>query len=389
MRQPTASATPDFGAPDFFGTGKTGLTSGVPSVTPASVATAEQANAQLGELRSQVEISGTALNPLDYAQIAQVAIGRREIDALLAAPLLADIDSAGAHIWRAAACNNLGRVVVVGSAGKIRTMDDFSGTWTSRTASGSYSGTFNDIVWTGVNFVAVGTAGEAQTSPDGTTWTHRSTGVGDIARVACTGSTLIAVATAIATIKSTDSGLTWATVSSITSTCGFIAVNAGVWIASEGGAGVREVWRSTDGVTFSAVSLTSLLSTNEKILDVVARAPGLGFAAMVLDTSDSTTKLLGSPDGLTWTVVADISSTTTRTLCAGRAGVLLTPSADTAAIPAYFSYDAHSGGPLYPRPHGGTLGRVQFLQMNNTGFWVLLGASSQAGYAAVSASLAP
>src|SRR5690606_9471656 len=46
--------------------------------------------------------------------------------------------------------------------------------WTARSAAGSYSGTFRGVAWSGSLFVAGGSSGEIQTSPDGVRWTARS-----------------------------------------------------------------------------------------------------------------------------------------------------------------------------------------------------------------------
>lgn len=88
--------------------------------------------------------------------------------------------AAGSNTFNGVATN--GTVfVAVGEGGAIETSTDGIN-WTARTAAGSYVGGFNDIVWTGKVFVAVGDAtasdGEVQTSPDGITWTSRTSVAG-------------------------------------------------------------------------------------------------------------------------------------------------------------------------------------------------------------------
>lgn len=62
--------------------------------------------------------------------------------------------------------------VVVGNSGTIRTSNDLT-SWISRTPENNYTGNFNKVVWNGSNFVAAGTLGEVQISPNGINWSHQ------------------------------------------------------------------------------------------------------------------------------------------------------------------------------------------------------------------------
>jgi hypothetical protein len=80
---------------------------------------------------------------------------------------------------------NSGLFIAVGSNGAIQTSPDGIN-WTARTAAASYTATFRDIVWFEKENLNVaigpnnaGTAPEVQTSPDGITWTQQTTGIGN------------------------------------------------------------------------------------------------------------------------------------------------------------------------------------------------------------------
>jgi len=68
-----------------------------------------------------------------------------------------------------------GLFVLVGTGGEIQTANEFSmSVWTQR-APGGYSGSLRDVHFGNGLWVAVGDSGEIQTSPDGLTWTRRTT----------------------------------------------------------------------------------------------------------------------------------------------------------------------------------------------------------------------
>jgi hypothetical protein len=113
-----------------------------------------------------------------------------------------------------------GLLVAVGTAGEIQTSPDGI-TWTARSAAGGYAGEFNGVTGgealdtsTGDQdtlFVAVGTAGEIQTSPDGITWTARSAAggyVGEFNGVGWGGSNFVIVGND-AEAQSSNNGIDW------------------------------------------------------------------------------------------------------------------------------------------------------------------------------------
>lgn len=70
-----------------------------------------------------------------------------------------------------------GSYVAAGGGGQIHESDDGGATWTTRTPDGGYSDTFNGAAWSPelALFALAGDTGEIQTSPDGITWTSRTT----------------------------------------------------------------------------------------------------------------------------------------------------------------------------------------------------------------------
>lgn len=202
------------------------------------------------------------------------------------------------------------RYVAVGTHGAIMRSSD-GATWTQSASPVTVD--LYRATWAGTQFVAVGDQGTILTSPDGTTWTTRhSSGVpGNILYgVAWSGSRIVAVGvsptapwtTAIA--LSSPNGDAWtpsttpanmdpydSQLSAVTSSGAlFVAVGSGA--VTEGTYGQGLVWTSVDGLTWSASSPgTNALST------VV-----WGAGKYVASGSGSP---LTSPDGITWTPVAN------------------------------------------------------------------------------------
>ena len=81
---------------------------------------------------------------------------------------------ASAYVPAAAAAGGLW--VAVGQSGKLATSPD-GVTWTQRT-SGFGTSTIYDAAHDGLQWVAVGASGLLATSPDGITWTQRTSGFG-------------------------------------------------------------------------------------------------------------------------------------------------------------------------------------------------------------------
>lgn len=368
---------------DLFGSGKHGFTDGVPSVTPPTVLESTVMNSHQEEVARAIEDAGGAMDATNYRQLSQVLIGRAELNALIAAPALADIDGGGAHAWYGACSNALGRIVVVGEGGKIKYSDNLGASWTSATAGSAYAGTFFGVLWNGTNFVAWGATGEIQTDADGAgTWTRRNTGGVQILNmvVSITGHH---IATRFGTqLYSDDAGVTWGTLTPIAAGSGqTVAVDGSIWVM--GSSNQQEAHRSTDGLTFSVISLTSLLAAGEYVSDIRCLETGCGFVAGVFNAGSSTMqRIIGSVDGLTWTLLFDTANAGFRGFTRGRSAAVLIVNNTNTTVNG-FTYGLSTGQHLFML-YRGDLSTVQFVQFNGGGCWVLTGNTATAGYASVS-----
>jgi hypothetical protein len=143
--------------------------------------------------------------------------------------LLAALPVASEAAWTAvneglstglAAASDGTRYVAVGSAGEIHYTQDGL-TWTKATGGDALGRLLRGVVWSGSQFVAVGDYCAADcstapllTSPDGATWTSRSSSTSaNLNGVASSGSVYVAVGSGGRIIRSTDA-ITWSIVTS-------------------------------------------------------------------------------------------------------------------------------------------------------------------------------
>lgn len=268
-----------------------------------------------------------------------------EINAILG-PATTIATGGGTQLKAFAMSLSSGRIVGVGVGGAIKTSDNLGVSWTSRTADASYSGDFNDVVYDVTNgvFIACGTAGEIQTSPDGVTWTQRTSNASGLSLISLATDQGMTVAFAISGgvfVRSTNAA-TWVAGTPLNSgVWEAISVtkrkSAGLWavVGAPTGAADRtkSLYTSTDGSTWSVVSLASLLNTNEKLLEVhslngfqVDNAR-LGLLALVVDSVTLLKSVIHSEDGATWTRVLSTASTADFTIATGNYGAVLVPKA--------------------------------------------------------------
>jgi hypothetical protein len=179
--------------------------------------------------------------------------------------------------------------VIVGEADTIWTSPDGI-SWTTRTSG--ISETLLTVSYNGKDlWVAVGTSGTIITSPDSVTWTARTSGTAnDINSVAFDGKNLWVAAGVNGTILTSSDGIAWTTQTSGTANDlgGVLYNDKDLWVVV-GAAGT--ILTSPDGITWTArTSGTAQLLTrnayNDKDLWVVVGAAGT---------------ILTSPDGITWT----------------------------------------------------------------------------------------
>lgn len=213
--------------------------------------------------------------------------------------------SVSGGLWSICYDSTLGLFVAVGSLGAIQTSPDGK-TWTARTAGSSYAGSFYGVATNGAGLlVAVGHLGEIQTSTNGTTWTHRTAAgsySGDFACVTYGGGLWVAVGQSGA-IQTSTNGTTW---TARTPAGGFTGVfrsvtYGGGMYAAVGDTGTIQT--STNGSTW-----VSRTSSTSRALYGVAYSP-YGFCAV-----GSYNTIAISSDGIAWTSVEG-ASTSQNTMC--------------------------------------------------------------------------
>jgi hypothetical protein len=212
-------------------------------------------------------------------------------------------------VGTAAASNQIGGITLSNSALRIDPNDGFlvAGgeggatiatspdgiTWTSRTSPfSSYAWGF---AWNGSLWVAVGRSAQGiATSPDGITWTTRTSAfTNNVYAAAWNGSLWVVAGSGTATIVTSPDGITWTTQTSpFTDSAYTVAWNGSLWVA--GGAlagGTSTIATSPDGITWT--SRTSPFTSSTL---AVAWNGSLWVAG-----GRGTTRIATSPDGITWT----------------------------------------------------------------------------------------
>jgi hypothetical protein len=182
-------------------------------------------------------------------------------------------------------------------------------TWTQRTSSAA--GTWNAVIWVAdLNlFVAVGSGGLVQTSPDGITWTARTASqANDWRALAYSHSLGLIVAVAsngTNRVMTSPDGINWTNRT---------AANAGFWVgvawspslakfcAIANSAGTQ-IMHSTDGITWTNPSYTGISTF---IWERIIWA-GPSFNKFVICSANGAA-IARSSDGTTWTQVASINT---------------------------------------------------------------------------------
>jgi len=135
---------------------------------------------------------------------------------------------------------------------------------------------------TGVNTIA--------TSPDGTTWTGRTSQLASGYGVAWNGSLWVAVGISAGGISTSPDGITWTAQTSPFTTGRGVAWNGSLWVAVGTGAGTDKIATSPDGITWTG--RTSSLNY------------GYGIAwngSLWVAVGNGANQIVTSPDGITWT----------------------------------------------------------------------------------------
>jgi surface protein len=169
-------------------------------------------------------------------------------------------------------------------------------TWTARTSA---NGQWNSVTYGNGLFVAVGSTGSgysvyAMSSPDGITWTARTVpSAADFQAVEYGNGVFVAVGTGGAIMSSTD-GITWTNRSGVTNNWRGLTYAAGLFVAVSTTIPTgNAVMTSPDGITWTSRTPAA----NNQWYSVVY-GNGL-FVAVSIDGTNN--RVMTSPDGINWT----------------------------------------------------------------------------------------
>lgn len=334
--------------------GKTGYGDGTPGVTPPTQMDASPLNAIQEELAGLMEYAAITLQTSgteNYTQL-QSAI-RRWGDARAICACPSGPPSGASAQLNSLTCLGYGTyVIAVGASGTIRyQIGPPTGAWSTGTAAGGYSGTFNAVTnnasttfvavgtvheietstsasaWTQRTpansfagtfygacwspskslFCIVGSGGEIQTSPDGTTWTHRTAAASFSGNFRCVcWSVDLALFCAVGdsgTIQTSPDGVTWTAQTAGSSYAGvFTAVAAGLVGGTTGfvarGATANIMQYSTNGTSWtqSATATIGAAATNQTSLVFCPSQWG----GLWLESGPNNGNGTFSFDGITW-----------------------------------------------------------------------------------------
>jgi len=296
---------------NLFGTGKHGYKDGSPGLTGATELDSAAMNAIQEEVSRAVETVGAvALDGANYGQLADAILAgiqaRREQEVMLSLP--AGFVSHGSGAWMDAATDGAGKIVIVGSSGKVSTAGFETGSFTARTPAASFAGGFTRVIWVASLglFVATGAgpsnAGTIQTSPDGVTWTQRSSAMA-FYWVVNLGGTLVAYGydgtTNYSYTSTNGTGWTQHALAVALSRNGAASASASMLVCGGGGFGTStSVYSSTDGITFTARTLGS---SDDMTTYSLAYCSAGFFVAAGRDSTDADAIVQVSTNGTTWT----------------------------------------------------------------------------------------
>lgn len=171
-------------------------------------------------------------------------------------------------------------------------------TWTGRTAANNLQ--WQSVVYGNGLFVAVaqsGTGNRVMTSPDGMTWTARTTADVLLSAVCFANGLFVAVGGGGSVMTSTD-GITWVNRNGIDGVTSWraIAYGAALFVAV-GQDDVGKIMTSPNGITWTARSDPA---SNSAWYGVAFS--GSLFAAVANQTVNNSERIITSPDGITWTL---------------------------------------------------------------------------------------
>lgn len=261
-----------------------------------------------------------------------------------------------------------GQIVAVGDHGAITSAPVAAGPWTER-AAGSRDW-LHASVWTGTQFVAVGSSGIIQTSADGIAWSSQSSGTtAHLNSVAWTGSRVIAVGDGGTVLTSSD-GMAWTSHASGTSRSLHSVAWTGTQVIAVGLRGA--VTSSLNGLSWSGTTiagspnLRSISASGSQVIAV-----GDGGVAYTFAGSAWTARSTGITDDLTSVATNGIMA-----VAAGQGGRIIASTTSlatwttrTSPFSGQQSSGMHglrwTGSEFVMTGHGGSFPHPQGLVMNS------------------------
>ena len=186
--------------------------------------------------------------------------------------------------------------IAVGQSGRIMTSPNGE-TWTARSTGTAISFAnvrYGNGIWVATS-ETLNTAQKLYSSPDGITWTPRgaTTNIAFRALTFANGQ-FVAIGNSAITQISTD-GINWTSHTNPTTTVSSVAYGNGLYALIRDSGDAQRVFVSPDAITWSGITLDSTISN--RTWNSVAYGNGI-FVAV---SSSGSYKLMASYDGLTWT----------------------------------------------------------------------------------------
>ena len=231
-----------------------------------------------------------SMSKIASIRITSKLVGGNQVDQLLTTYSDTGLAGASTYYYKVVAVVD----AITSTAASAEASASTSISWTNRIGAVTQVH-LNGITWSGTQYLAVGGTQRIYSSPDGMTWTLRSSGTQKLNRVIWSGSQFVAVGGnpvgGTTTILTSPDGVSWTPqpLTGVTGSLSAVAWSGSLFVAVGSGNAGNGILTSPDGVTWTAQT-----STNTGYLSDVIWT-GSQFIAYGNDAT------LTSPDGVVWT----------------------------------------------------------------------------------------